>query len=126
MRSFDRADIAVIERLIRTFKSECTRKLLIPYRREGFRRELSLFVTWYNQDRPSEALDGRVPNEVYQGLAPACLAPRFEPRRRWPRGSPCASPRTTIRGRCGVRLDLKVNYVAGRKHLPIVTLQRAA
>jgi len=118
--------IAVVERLIRTLKSECTRKLLIPYRREDFRRELSLFVTWYNQDRPSEALDGRTPEEVYRNLAPACLAPRFEPRRRWPRGSPCAAPRTTIRGRRGVRLDLAVSFVAGRKHLPIVKLQRAA
>ena len=118
--------IAIVERLIRTIKSECTRKLLIPYRRERFRRELSLFVNWYNGDRPSEALDGRTPNEIYQGLAPACLAPRFEPRRHWPRGSPCAAPRTGIRGRRGVRLDLAVSYSAGRKHLPIVKLKRAA
>jgi putative transposase len=118
--------IAVIERLIRTIKSECTRMLLVPYRREDFRRELSLFVTWYNHDRPSAALDGRTPEEVYRNLAPACLAPRFEPRRRWPRGSPCAAPRTGIRGRRGVRLDLAVSFVAGRKHLPIVKLQRAA
>ena len=33
---------AVIERLIRTIKSECTRKLTVPYRRERFRQELSL------------------------------------------------------------------------------------
>jgi transposase InsO family protein len=118
--------IAVVERLIRTVKSECTRKLLMPYRRDRFRRELSLFVNWYNGNRPSEALDGRTPNEVYQGLAPACLAPRFEPRRHWPRGSPCAAPRTGIRGRRGVRLDLAVSYSAGRKHLPIVKLKRAA
>jgi transposase InsO family protein len=118
--------IAVVERLIRTIKNECTRKLLVPYHREGFRGELSLFVTWYNQDRPSEALDGWTPDEAYHGLDPACLAPRFEPRRHWPRGSPCAAPRTAIRGRRGARLDLEVSYVAGRKHLPIVTLQRAA
>ena len=116
----------MVERLIRTIKSECSRMLLVPYRREDFRRELSLFVTWYNHDRPSEALNGWTPDEVYHGLDPACLAPRFEPRRHWPRGSPCASPRTTIRSRCGVRLDLAVSYVAGRKHLPIVKLQRAA
>jgi transposase InsO family protein len=118
--------IAIVERLIRTIKSECTRKLVISYRRDRFRRELSLFATWYNQNRPSDALDGWTPDEVYHGLDPACLAPRFEPRRQWPRGSPCAAPRTAIRGRRGVRLDLAVSYVAGRKHLPIVTLQRAA
>ncbi len=118
--------IAVIERLMRTIKNECTRKFLIPYSRERFRRELSLFATWYNRDRPSEALDGRTPDEVYHDLDPACLAPRFEPRRRWPQGAPCAAPQAGIRDRCGVRVDLKVSYHAGRKHLPIVELQRAA
>ena len=44
--------LAVIERLIRTIKDECTRRLIIPYRRSAFRRELSLFITWYNSDRP--------------------------------------------------------------------------
>ena len=39
--------IAGVERLIRTIKSECTRKLTVPYQRESFRRELSLFVIWY-------------------------------------------------------------------------------
>ena len=115
-----------IERLIRTIKSECTRRLLIPYRRDSFRRELALFETWYNGNRPSEALDGKTPDEVYHDLAPACLAPRFEPRRKWPRDSPCAAPRTGVRGRRGVRLELSVNYLAGRKHLPIVELKRAA
>ena len=47
------------------------RRLVIPYRRERFRRELSLFVTWYNRDRPSEALDGRTPDEIYHGFPPA-------------------------------------------------------
>ncbi len=74
--------IAVIERLIRTVKDECTRRLLVPYRREQFRRELSLFVIWYNRDRPGQALEGRTPDEVYHNLAPACLKNRFEPRRR--------------------------------------------
>jgi transposase InsO family protein len=118
--------IAVIERLIRTIKNECTRRLLIPYRRDSFRRELTLFATWYNGNRPSEALTGKTPDEVYHDLPPACLAPRFEPRRKWPRGSPCAAPRTGVRGRRGVRLELNVNYLAGRKHLPIVALKRAA
>jgi len=43
--------IAVVERLIRTIKSECTRKLMAPYRRDDFRRELSFFVIWYNRHR---------------------------------------------------------------------------
>ena len=118
--------IAVIERLMRTIKSECTRRLLIPYRRESLRRELVLYATWYNAHRPSEALQGKTLDEVYHDLAPACLAPRFEPRRKWPRGSPCAAPRTGVRGRRGVRLELNVRHLAGRKHLPIIELKPAA
>ena len=118
--------IAIIERLMRTIKSECTRRMLVPYRRDSFRRELTLFATWYNEHRPSEALDGRTPDEVYHDLPPACLASRFEPRRKWPRNSPCAAPRTGIRGRRGTRLELKVRHLRGRKYLPIVELKRAA
>ncbi len=118
--------IAVVERLIRTLKNECTRRLLVPYRRDDFRRELALFAIWYNGNRPSEALNGKTPDEVYHDLAPACLAPRFEPRRKWPRGSPCAEPQAPVRGRCGQRLELSVHYLSQRRHLPIVELRQAA
>jgi transposase InsO family protein len=118
--------IAVIERFIRTMKDECTRRLLIPYDRESLRREIGLYVSWYNAHRPHTLLEARTPNEVYYGLPSACAAPRFEPRRRWPRGSPCAAPLAPIRGRPGAHLNCRINYVQGRKHLPIVTLDRAA
>jgi hypothetical protein len=39
-----------------------------------------------------------------------------------PRASPCALPITLIKGQPGVRFDLTVNFLAGRRHLPIVTL----
>jgi hypothetical protein len=51
---------------------------------------------------------------------------RFEPRLRWPRGSPCARPHALVRGKPGAKLTLEVSFHAGRKHLPIVTLHRAA
>ena len=89
--------IAVIERLMRTIKTECTRQLMVPYQRPQLRRELSLFMDWYNAHRPHDGLDGCVPDEVYFGLDPAMLAPRYEPRERWPRGSPCAAPTTRVR-----------------------------
>ncbi len=111
---------------MRTIKSDCTRRVLVPYRRERLRHELSLYTAWYNENRPHEWLDGKTPNEVYWDRPPACLAPRFEPRRRWPRGSPCAAPHTAIRGRRGVRLELESSYVAGCSHLPVVELKRAA
>ena len=38
----------------------------------------------------------------------------------------CAAPAAPVRGRRGVRLELSVGYLAGRRHLPIVSLDRAA
>ena len=119
--------IAVVERFIRTIKSECTRRLLlVPYQRTALRRELALYVDWYNGHRPHDTLNTATPDEIYFGRRPACRKPRFEPRRSWPRGSPCAQPRAPVRGRCGQRLELAVRHLAGRKHLPIVELKRAA
>jgi putative transposase len=118
--------ISVVERFIRTMKNECTRKLIVPYEQEGMRQELSVFVEWYNGHRPHSTLDARTPDEAYHDLQPACRAPRFEPRHRWPPGSPCAAPQAKVRGRRGQRLELNVSYLPGRKHLPIVELRKAA
>jgi transposase InsO family protein len=117
---------AVVERLIRTIKEECTRRLLVPFASRPFSRELSLYSGWYNKQRPHHGFRSATPDEVYQEVVPASMRPRFEPRVRWPRDSACAAPRVPVRGRCGVRLDLDVHYIAGRKHLPIVTLRHAA
>ncbi|MCI0408645.1 MAG: DDE-type integrase/transposase/recombinase, partial [Acidobacteria bacterium] len=119
--------LAVIERAIRTLKSECTRRLiLIPYRLGSFEQELALYCSWYNRHRPHSWLRCATPDEIYHRRRQAIRAPRFEPRRRWPRRSPCASPRTLIRGQPGVRLELSVQSLADRSHLPIVTLKRVA
>ena len=118
--------LSVIERLIRTLKKECTRKLIVPYDRSDFRRELEMFVEWYNAHRPHSGLDVRTPDEVYFERVPACRNPRFEPRRHWPRGSPCAGPQAPVLGRRGQPLSLQIAYLAGRKHLPNVELKKAA
>jgi putative transposase len=119
--------VAVVERLIRTMKTECTRRLpLIPLLQPGMEAELSIWRTWYNGERPHEVLRGRTPDEIYYHRRPACRAPRFEARTRWPRRSPCAGPRTLIRGQPGVRLELEVSRREGREHLPLVALKRAA
>ena len=118
--------LSVIERLIRSIKNECTRRLLVPYDRMELRQELSLFVDWYNGHRPHSTFEARTPDEVYFDLPPGCQAPRIEPRLRWPRGSPCAGPQAPVRGRCGRRFGLRVSYLAGRKHLPTVELKKAA
>jgi transposase InsO family protein len=119
--------LAVIERCIRTLKTECTRRLVaVPYRLADFEKELALYFSWYVGHRPHTRLRSATPNEVYYHRRPASRAPRFEPRRRWPRRSACASPRTLIRGQPGVQLDLDIRYFGGRRHLPIITLKRAA
>ena len=87
---------------------------------------LALAVGTLGAVRPHSWLDGRTPNEVYFGRRAANRRPRIEPRRRWPRGSPCAGPQTLVAGQPGDRFNLHVDYHAGRRHLPIVTLKRAA
>ncbi len=119
--------LAVIERCIRTLKNECTRRLVtVPYHFTAFKQELTLYLSWYNGHRPHTRFGAVTPDEVYYHRRPAARAPRFEPRPRWPRRSLCAAPRTLIRGQPGVQLDLDVRYLGGRRHLPIVTLKRAA
>jgi len=118
--------IAVIERFIGTMNREGIRRLLIPMRRATFRNELRLFVDWYNAHRPHSAIDGCTPNEAYHGLSPANRRPRFEPRSRWPGKSRSAKPQTLVAGQPGAEFTLKIDFVQGRKHLPTVTLKRAA
>ena len=118
--------IALAERFIRTLKDCCLRVLsFVPLRLPTFPREVALFFAWYN-DRPHMTLHGATPDEVYFGLRSACLAPRFEPRAAWPRASPCAKPMTLVKGHPGVQVSLNVTFVAGRRHLPRVSLTRAA
>jgi hypothetical protein len=107
-------------------KNECSRQILIPLTHRVIRREIALYVTWYNQHRPSEALDGKTPLEVYGRLPPANSKPRLEPRPRWPRHSPCASPQIGIKEARGAELRLVVSYLERRAHLPIVELRKAA
>jgi len=119
--------LAVIERCIRTLKTECTRQLIaVPYRPAVFDQDHGFYFSWYNSHRPHTQFGAATPDEVYYHRRPAVRAPRFEPRPRWPRRSPCALPRTLIRGQPGVQLDLDIRYHGGRRHLPIITLKRAA
>ena len=118
--------IAVVERFILTMKCLLLCLPLVPYRREGFQREIDAIAAWYNGHRPHTWLGGKTPDETYYGTYPANRCPRFEPRSRWPRGSPCAKPWAVVKGKAGARLELDVTFHVGRKHLPIVRLRRAA
>jgi len=64
-----------------------------------------------NEHRPSQALRGRTPAEVYEAREPAA-------------DQAIRAPKT---GRdCGKRVELAVSYLEGRNHLPIVELRAAA
>jgi hypothetical protein len=118
--------IALIERFILSLKNGCTRIILVPLRTDAFHQELTSFSNWYNQNRPHSSLNGKTPNEVYHDVLPACERPRYEPRARWPRSAPSASPHAPVAGHCGTPIRLDVRYHCGRKHLPIVNLRSAA
>ena len=93
---------------MKSLKNECTRKMiLISYDIEEFREELSLYITWYNQFRTHEYLKRRTPQEVYSNTPPAKM-PAFK--------RPSEIP----------EFDVKISFLEGRKHLPIIELQRAA
>ncbi len=121
-----KGSIAVIERFIGSLKSECMDVILVPIRVRDFRRELVFFSDWYNRHRPHSALSGQTPTEIYNEMKPADRHSRFEPRARWLAGASCASPQTPNAREHGTIIRLEVTYHADRKHLPIVTLKRAA
>ena len=55
--------IAVLERMVRTLKDECTRLLaIVSLLRPAFRRELELFIAWYNGARPTRWTARRLMN----------------------------------------------------------------
>ena len=110
--------IAVVERFILTLKCLLSRLLLVPYRRESFQHELDAIAHWYNRHRPHTWLGGKTPDEVYFGHFPANRRPRFEPRSRWPRGSPCAKPWALIRGKPGAQLNLESPSTPGGSTCP--------
>ena len=111
------ASIAIVERFNRSMKQECTRCLLVPLSLDAMRRDIGLYATWYNTQRPHMTLAGKTPREVYEGRTgrPQPL----EPRPNW-------TTRPRRRGADGDKFRLEVSYIQGRKHLPVVKLRRAA
>ncbi len=118
--------IARVERFIRSMKNECTRRIVVPMSKDKLRKELSLYTFWYNHYRPHQALTGCTPDEVYFRQRPANERARYEPRTSWPRNSSCAAPWVTVKGRRGVKLSLRLQYLEGRQHLPVLSLRRVA
>ena len=87
------------------------RVIMVPFSLAAMRAELLAFVRWHDAYRPHQSFGGRTPAEVYEGLE------RADQRA----GGPPVTPLTS-----GKQLALKVSYLDGRKHLPIVELRAAA
>jgi hypothetical protein len=117
--------IAVVERFHRTFK-EYLALIVVPEDQAAFEREGGLLVKWYNEHRPHETLGGKTPNEVGFSRPAANEQRRFEPRPRWPRGSPCAKPQVGVDGGPGDPFILEIGCYKARRHLPVVRARRAA
>ena len=88
--------------------------------------DIPAILRWYNEHRPHETLGGKTPNEVFFSREAANQKARFEPRERWPRGSPCARPQVEIDGEPGDPIVLEIDCLDGRRHLPIIRARRAA
>ena len=121
-----RGSIAVVERFIRTLKESTRALTMVSLRSRSFQLAVQRAVGWYNADRPHMTLQGATPDEVYLARRPACRSPRFEPRPGWPRVARCAKPQVLVKGQPGVRLELHIEFLANQRHLPRVSIRRAA
>jgi transposase InsO family protein len=118
--------IAIVERFIRSMKTDCCRRIVVPARMDRLREKLALYLGWYNGHRPHQGVGGRTPEEVSFHRRAAKTRPRYEPRQRWPRRNTCARPQAKVKGQRGVRLQAEIRHLEGRRHLPIVGLRPAA
>ena len=104
--------IAIIERFIRSMKYEGIAPLLVPMSLGLLGGELDAYLVWYHEHRPHQGLGGRTPREVLDARGKKVMSrgPRAPPKRR-----------SKMRPR-----RLVVSFVEARRHLPVVSLQRAA
>ena len=91
------------------FNCRSTRRIVTRLNEEAMRRELGSYACWFAEHQAHQGLDGRTPNEVYDG-PPACEGASQEQQK----------PKTIP------RRELVVRYHEGRRQLPIVELRRAA
>ncbi len=104
--------IAVVERFIRSMKYEGFAPLVVPMSARLLAHELDAYLVWYHEHRPHQGLHGRTPREVLEarGKKVTSRRPRAPPKRR-----------SKMRPR-----RLVLSFVEARRHLPVVSLRRAA
>ena len=97
---------AVIERFFLSLKDEWLRRILVSLDHAAMQRDLSCYFEWFTRQRPHQGLDGRTPQEVYDGVAVVA--------------------RERSRAKEVPRSELVVHFHEGRRQLPIVELRQAA
>jgi len=104
--------IAVIERFIRSMKYEAFARIVVPLSLRLLARELDAYLVWYHEHRPHQGLRGQTPRDVRDAGG----------KNVWPRRTRAPPKRRSkMRPR-----RLVVSFVEARRHLPVVSLQRAA
>ena len=93
--------LARIDRFWRSMKSEYAHGLFLYRPVRTIERDLLSFVSWFNRERPHQALGHGAPDEVH-------------------RGRRCRRPQLMTRG------VLAVRFIAGDRRLPVLRLRRAA
>ncbi|MCL2624521.1 MAG: DDE-type integrase/transposase/recombinase [Planctomycetaceae bacterium] len=116
--------IAVTERVIKSLKYEYLNRIVVPLSHGDMENEVRSYTAWYNEFRPHARHLGRTPNEVYFNRRAANTLPRIEPRKFAKHSTPCAAPRTMIRGKAGANIKLVLDFHEGNRLLPIVKFER--
>jgi len=116
--------IAMIERFWRSMKDECFRRMPVPLGLRAMRHELTLYLDWYLNHRPHQALSGLTPAERMSGERPARDQRRLEPRPNMPiaNGSAGRMRPRRVKG----SLQLCVVRQLGAAKLPVLELRHAA
>ncbi|MCL2349563.1 MAG: hypothetical protein FWC50_15035 [Planctomycetaceae bacterium] len=70
------------------------------------------------------SLRGRTSDEIYFRKRAANTLPRIEPRLGLKHSSPCAKPHVMMAGKAGRKVDVKLAFLEGRHHLPIIQVLR--
>jgi hypothetical protein len=70
------------------------------------------------------SLGGKTPNEVFYKRRAANAKPRIETRPLAKHSTPCSAPRMCIAGRSGTKVNVRLEFLEGRLHLPIIKVER--
>lgn len=104
--------IAIIERFMKSMKTEHLCRIIVPMDADEMFQEVSLYIDWYNGHRPHETLGAKTPEEVYRGfgIPMACNGP--------PETIPFPKSKTP-------EFDLDCRHFEGARHLPVVSRKAA-